>query len=164
MRRLDVAEKASGGNFSTNVLAHHVSPPLTAYDRLKTAEYLPMVNAAKAQVRLGKRSMGPTFTPCIFSHLGEISSTAINTIEVITRAYRDKLSKMYFEDDISHKNRTAEFRMRFKDALMIVNASGFGTTLAGAGVPRVNRVVASTFDHGGLPPCNWEVPVEAIMT
>ena len=121
-----------------------------------------MVNAAKAQVRLDKRAMGPTFmiTPCIFSHLGEMSSTAINTIEVITRAYRDKLSKMYFEDGISHKKRTAEFRMRFKDALMIANASGFGSTLAAAGVPRVNRVVASAFDHGGLPP--WEV--EAIMT
>ena len=99
--------------------------------------------------------MAPVFAACIFSHLGEMSPKALDTIEVITKAYRANVSKMYFEDGISLKRRTAEFRMRFKDALMAANATGFGTTLAAAGHPRAGRTASSPFALGGLPP--WEV-------
>jgi len=154
VRRLSAAELAAGGNFALNVLAGHVSPPLARYTRLKTTKYAPMVAAALAQVKQGKRTLAPLFTPCIFSHLGEMSNTAIETVELITRAYRTSLSSKFFEDGISVTRRTAEFRARFKDALMVANAAGFGTTLAAAGVPRVGKAVSSAFDRGGLPP--WE--------
>ena len=49
--------------------------------------------------------------------------------------------------------------MRFKDALMVANAAGFGTTLCAAGQPRNGRAVASPFDCGDLP--EWEIPLSA---
>ena len=49
--------------------------------------------------------------------------------------------------------------MRLKDALMVANAAGFGTTLCAAGQPRSGRAVASPFDCGGLP--EWEIPLSA---
>ena len=53
---------------------------------------------------------------------------AIRVIEVITIVYRSMMAMCYFEDGISLKRRTVEFRMRSKDALMFVNATGFGRT------------------------------------
>jgi hypothetical protein len=161
VRRLHAAEQAAGGNFAMNVLSGHVSPPILQYTRHKNAHYLPMVNAAATQVRQGKRAMAPSFAACIFSHLGEMSDMTIKTIERITGAYRANISRKYFEDGISIKRRTADFRMRFKDALMVANANGFGTTLSAAGMPRAGMKPVSAFDHGGLPP--WEVdPVTVI--
>ena len=68
---------------------------------------------------------------------------AIRTIEVITLAYRAMAAMCYFEDGISLKRRTTEFRMRFKDALMCANAAGFGRTISQAGKPRAGRAVTS---------------------
>jgi hypothetical protein len=157
VRRLHAAELAAAGNFALNVLSGKVSPPLQQYAHVKDTKYAPMTLAATAQVRAGKRAMAPHFRACIFSHLGEMSPVTINTIETITMAYRESLSHKYFEDGISNKRRTADFRMNFKDALMVANASGFGTTLAAAGRPRAGRAVVSAFDFGGLP--EWEVNV-----
>ena len=132
---------------------------MAAYDKHKTNLYKPMVNAAAAQVRQGIRTMKPIFTPCIFSHMhmGEMAPTAVETVELITKAYKASLSFLFFEDGISVKKRTAEFRGRFKDALMVANANGFGTTLAAAGMPMVGSRVSSVYDRGGLPP--WELSV-----
>ena len=157
VRRLHAAEKAAAGNFALNILSGKVSPPLQQYAHVKDTKYAPMTLAATAQVRAGKRAMPPRFRACIFSHLGEMSPVAISTVETITMAYRESLTRKYFEDGISNKRRTADFRMNFKDALMVANASGFGTTLAAAGRPRAGRAVVSAFDSGGLP--EWEVDV-----
>ena len=155
VRRLHAAELAASGNFALNVLSGKVSPPLTQYGHVKDTKYGPMTLAATAQVKAGKRALPPRFRACIFSHLGEMSPVAISTVETITMAYRESLSHTYFEDGISNKRRTANFRMNFKDALMVANASGFGTTLAAAGRPRAGRAVVSAFDFGGLP--EWEI-------
>ena len=64
---------------------------------------------------------------CIMSHLGELSPTVLSTIELITRSYHVTVSKMYFEDGISLKRRAVQFRTRFKDVIMCVNVTGFGT-------------------------------------
>ena len=52
---------------------------------------------------------------------------------------------------------TAQFRTRFKDAIMCANAiaTGFGTTISQAGLPRAGASVASADACGGLP--EWEV-------
>jgi hypothetical protein len=128
---------------------------MARYAKFKTLKYAPMVNAAAAQVRQGKRTLKPIFTPCIFSHMGEMSPTAVETVEVITKAYKASLSFKYFEDGISRTKRASEFRARFKDALMVANANGFGATLAAAGSPMVSSRTSSAYDHGGLPP--WEL-------
>jgi hypothetical protein len=155
VRRLHAAEMLAGGDHTANTMSGHVSNPLMQYQRAKTAKYSPMTNAAAAQVRRGKRALPPVFRPCIFSHLGEMSPTAIKTVETITMTYKASLSNRHFEDGISDERRTAEFRMRFKDALMCANASGFGSTLAAAGLPRAGRAIVSAYDLGGLP--EWEV-------
>ena len=157
IKQLAAAETAAGGNYSMDALAGRVSPLMAQYERHKTNLYKPMVHAAIAQVRQGVRTMKPVFTPCIFSHMGEMAPTAVETVEVITNAYKASLSYKYFEDGISAKKRTAEFRGRFKDALMVANANGFGTTLVAAGMPMVGTRVSSAYDRGGLPP--WELPV-----
>ena len=49
-----------------------------------------------------------------------------------------------FEDGIPLKRKTAEFRTRFKDAIMCAYASGFGSTLMNAaGMPRMGRSMPS---------------------
>jgi hypothetical protein len=157
IKRLATAELAAGGNYSLDALAGHISPPMAQYDRHKHNLYKPMVNAATAQVRQGIRALKPIFTPCIFSHMGEMAPTAVETVELITKAYKASLSFQFFEDGICAKKRTAEFRGRFKDALMVANANGFGTTLSAAGMPMVGTRVSSAYDRGGLPP--WELAV-----
>ena len=99
--------------------------------------------------------MKPHFTPCIFSHMGEMSPTAVETVELITKSFKASLSYHLFEDGVCVKKRSAEFRGRFKDALMVVIANGFGTTLVAAGAPMIGTHVSSAYDRGGLPP--WEI-------
>ena len=135
----------------------HISPPMTRYDKHKTNKYRPMVNAEIAQIKDGFRTLKPIFTPCIFSHMGEMSPTAVETVELITKSYKASRSFQYLEDGISSKKRAAEFRGRFKDALMVAVVNGFGTTLVAAGAPMVGTRTSSTYDRGGLPP--WEVAV-----
>ena len=139
VRRVEVDEKASGGNFAMNVMSGQVSPCVATYATGKTAKYKPMVDGAISQVSRGKRSLAPCFRPLIFSHLGEMASDAITTIEFITTQYKHSLRNKYFEDGISSKRRTADFRTRFKDALMCANCAGFGSTLAAAGTPRAGK-------------------------
>ena len=157
VKQLAAAEVATGGNYSLDPLAGVLSPPLARYTKHKDNLYKPMVNAAIAQIKQGIRTLKPIFTPCIFSHMGEMSTIAVETVEVITKAYKASLSFRRFEDGISHKKRSAEFRARFKDALMVAIANGFGSTLAAAGLPVAGSRVVSAFDRGGLPP--WEVSV-----
>lgn len=154
LKQLAAAEAAAGGDYSRDVLAGKVSPPMARYAKHKDTKYRPMVNAAIIQIKQGFRTLRPIFTPCIFSHMGEMSPTAVETVEVITRAFKASLSFRLIEDGICPKKRTAEFRGRFKDALMVAIVNGFGTTLAAAGAPMVGRSVSSAYDRGGLP--SWD--------
>jgi hypothetical protein len=153
--QLAAAELAAGGNHARNVLSGHISPPLARYSRHKTVKYQPLVNGAIAQIKAGDRTLRPLFTPLIFSHMGEMSPAAVETVEVITKAYKSSLSRVACEDGISIIKKTSAFRARFKDALMVANANGFGTTLAVAGAPMAGARAAAAYDHGGLPP--WEL-------
>ena len=86
VRRLHAAELAAGGISPGNVMSSLLSPPVAQYSTAKTCKYSPMVSAAAAQVKRGKRVLTPHFRPCIFSHLGEISDGAFRTIEFIVLA------------------------------------------------------------------------------
>ena len=68
------------------------------------------VNQVKKDMHIHKQD--PVLAACIFSHLGEFSP-------VITIAYRVMVTvtMFYFEDGISLKRRTVEFKIRFKDSL-----------------------------------------------
>ena len=84
-----------------------------------------------------------------------MSPESLRAVELITRAYGTLASSRHYEDGISLKRRTAEFRTRFKDALMAANAAGFGSTLAHAGTPRAGRSLSPADAFGGLP--DWEI-------
>ena len=152
--RLHTAERDSGGNLALNALAQTSSPTVVAYGKVKVVKYSPLVADAAKQVLLGKRASTPVLVPCIFSHAGEMSSESMRVIELITRQYASLVSSQYFEDGVTLKRRTAQFRCRFKDALMAANANGFGTTLAHAGTPRAGKLLSPADAFGGLP--DWE--------
>ena len=114
-----------------------------------------MLDQAKAQVAKGPRARAPVMAACIFSHLGEFSPVAIRVVEIITLAFQGMASRQVFEDGVSLKRRTAQFRMEFKDALMCANASGFGHTLSVAGRPRAGHHTSSLGANCGIP--DWEV-------
>jgi hypothetical protein len=155
LTRLDTAERIAGGNLALNTLSQTSSPTLVAYAKVKVIKYSPAVADATQQVLNGVRAAAPVFVPCIFSHSGEMSPESMRVIELITRQFSTKVSTQYFEDGLSLKRRTAAFRTRFKDALMVANANGFGSTLAHAGTPRAGKFLSPADAFGGLP--DWEV-------
>ena len=81
-----MAERA--GSRDNNAFIGKSSPPVQPYVSVKDAKYKAMVEEAASQVGKGTRQHAPVLAACIFSHLGELSSVAIRTIEVITLAYR----------------------------------------------------------------------------
>jgi hypothetical protein len=155
LKRLYIAERDACGSLALNALSQTSSPTVVAYGKVKVLKYSPMVADAALQVDKGKRDIAPVLVPCIFSHAGEMSPESMRVVELITRQYSTMLSRLYFEDGLSLKHRTAAFRTRFKDALMCANASGFGATLAHAGTPRAGKRLSPADAFGGLP--EWEV-------
>ena len=153
--RLATAEKNAAGNHALNALSQISSPPITSYESIKRQKYCPLIEDAALQVKNGKRAMAPTLVPYIFSHSGEMSPESLRVVELFTREFSAMASLQYFEDGISLKRRTAAFRTRFKDALMVANANGFGSTLAHAGRPRNGQLLSPADAYGGLP--GWEV-------
>ena len=87
-----------------------------------------MVDAAAIDVKTGKRAHTPRMVPCVLSHLGEMSPSALRTVEFITLEYRKMMFTRTFEDGVPLKRRTTQFHTRFKDAIMCANAAGFGNT------------------------------------
>jgi hypothetical protein len=149
------AEKVADGNHALNSLAQVSSPPVVTYGNVKKAKYFPLIEDTLTQVKNGQRAMAPTLVPCIFSHSGEMSPESLRVVELITREYTAMTALLYFEDGVSLKHRSAAFRTRFKDALMVANANGFGATLAHAGRSRNGQSLSPADAYGGLP--GWEV-------
>ena len=86
VRQHDVTERA--GNRVNNAFMGKSSPPVQSYVTVKDTKYKAMVEEATSQVGKDTLQHAPVLAACIFSHLGELSSVAIRTIEVITLAYR----------------------------------------------------------------------------
>jgi hypothetical protein len=157
LTQLHKAELSAGGALALNTLSQSPSPAVLAYTRVKSIKYSGLIEDCARQVKSGKRSSVPVLIPCIFSHSGEMSPESIRVVELITREYATMVSGHYFEDGLALKRRTALFRTRFKDALMVANANGFGSTLAHAGTPRAGRTLSPPDAFGGLP--DWEISV-----
>jgi hypothetical protein len=155
LKRLHAAELSAGGNLASHPMAQTPSPCVSAYTKIKVIKYTPAVKEATLQVARGNRASAPVLSPCIFSHAGEMSPESLRVIELISRDYKHMMSLLYFEDGVTLKRRTAAFRTRFKDALMVANANGFGATLAHAGTPRAGKTLSPAEAYGGLP--HWEV-------
>ena len=153
----DPATRAAAQARVTEIIAQCPKKQEVAYAKVKVAKYSPAVADATQQVRNGTRAMAPVLVPCIFSHAGEMSPESLRVVELITRRrqFSSLASTLYFEDGIPLKRRTAAFRSRFKDALMVANANGFGSTVAHAGTPRAGKFLSPAEAYGGLP--DWEV-------
>jgi hypothetical protein len=155
LERVFRAEADAAGSLPLNIMAQVASPAVVAYGDVKNKRYAPAIKDATAQVKDGLRSSAPVFVPCIFSHAGEMSPESLRVVELITREYARTTALVPHEDGIAMNRRTAEFRCRFKDALAVANANGFGSTLSHAGKPRAGRFVAAADANGGLP--LWEM-------
>ena len=64
VRRLHVAELAADGSSPGNVMSNLLSLSVAQYRTTKNIKYSPMVSAAAAQVKRGKRVLAPLFRPC----------------------------------------------------------------------------------------------------
>ena len=71
----------------------------------------------------------------MISHAGEMAPELIGMVEFFTNQYAKHISTMGFEDGVPKARRTADYRCRFKDALMTTVLRGFGRTLGAVGLP-----------------------------
>ena len=77
----------------------------------------------------------PRVLPGVVSHAGELSPGMIKLIEVLIHEASLQYSQGPLTMGMSRKRHTGAFRTRLKDAVMAVNAAGFGRALAPAGNP-----------------------------
>ena len=121
VKRLDIAELAAKDNHQTNTFVGKTSPPVASYQKVKETKYKHITSVAAKQARSGHRNRAPLLAPCIISHLGEMSPTAIRVIEMATHAYNKLIAAKPCKDGIPLKRKTAEFHTRFKDTIMCAN-------------------------------------------
>jgi hypothetical protein len=134
------ANAEAGCLLRANVMLMEPSPAVRMACNVKHNRYKPLVDVAASQVKQGLRTIMPTFVAAIVSHTGEMAPELITLIENITRQYGTLISREDLEDGISKNKRTGIFRARFKDAIMVAMAEGFGRTLAVAGREHTHHI------------------------
>ena len=136
LKRVICVEANAGGDRARSEMNKYPSPALHNYSVAKHKKYEPIRDIALNQKRGGSRPFAPTFYAGILSHQGEMSPDLISLIELFTAQYKTLCASLNLQDGVSKGKRAADFRCRFKDALMATNARGFGATLGAAGSPR----------------------------
>ena len=81
VRQQFIAERVARGNRDNNAFTGFASRPVKTYQMVKDAKYKCMVDVVVNDVKTGKRTRTPRMGPCILSHLGEMSPSALRTIE-----------------------------------------------------------------------------------
>ena len=131
--RVTETEAALGAGAAKEVHLHEPSPCVLKTVKRKTDLYAPLVSAGKAHALSGLRKVAPQFHACILSHLGEMSSGLVTVVETVTRKFGELTAAERLHDGVSLKRKTGAFRSEFKNALMAVNAGGFGRAIGDAG-------------------------------
>ena len=131
--RVSETEKALGAGAAKEAHLHEPSPCIAKTVKRKTDLYAPLLSAGRAHALSGLRKTAPQFHACILSHLGEMSSGLVTVIETVTRKFGELAAAEHLHDGVSLKRKTGAFRSEFKNALMAVNARGFGRAIGDAG-------------------------------
>ena len=98
--------------------------------------YEPLISMARKQKNDGIRDKEPKFLAVVITTNGEFGPETIQTIELLTRAYSNKIAKEGPQDDGSTvQDLTAEFRNGLKDALQVAVARGLARMIYSAGWP-----------------------------
>ena len=135
----DEDERARNTN-TPNRMLRQPSPRIASAETQKNKKYAPLVQVATLLKQRGLRAQVPKFLPCAATHEGELSPSFFELIEWLTTLYKKRC-----EGEIAASPRpdgrrldqlTASFRTRFKDAIAVSIAKGFGAmlTASAAGV------------------------------
>jgi len=121
-----------------------MGPALTiaAKTKIKVDHYAPVMQILKFLERDGRISETHSFVPFIVSSLGELSREAFCFIEEIVAMYRHRVStceELAFP--LLPNQAVADFRYRFKIAVMRVAAVGLANIACRAGLPFGNHAL-----------------------
>ena len=134
-RDLRAAETAALGNrLRRSAMERMPSPAVRTACAEKHKLYGSLVATALRQKSRGQRPFSPLFVAGVVSHSGEMAPEFINMVEIFTNQFRKHCTTLNLEDGVSAARRTAEYRTRFKDALMTATLGSFGRTLDDAGL------------------------------
>jgi hypothetical protein len=133
VQELSAASREAGGVLRANAMLMEPSPAVRRACNRKHDAYKPLLDVAAAQVKAGSRTHMPVFVAGIVTHTGEMAPELITLVESITMQFARTITPSDLEDGLSRSRRTGFFRARFKDALMVAMAEGFGRTLVAAG-------------------------------
>ena len=140
-KRLEAAAQASRMK-STEPMRWDPSLTIAAKAKIKVDKHAPVMQILKSLERNGRISQTHYFVPFIVSSLGELSREAFCFIEEIVAMYRHRVSMC---EDIAFpllpNQAVADFRYRFKIAIMRVAAVGLANIACRAGLPFGNRAL-----------------------
>ena len=128
------ADALAGGG-GRNLMDREASPMVSVACAQKHKTYGPLLETARRQHTNKDRPFAPVFVAGVISHAGEMAPELIGMVEFFTNQYAKHISTMGFEDGVPKARRTADYRCRFKDALMTTVLRGFGRTLGAVGLP-----------------------------
>ena len=85
------------------------------------------MSIAEGQLKAGTRTLKPKLVSAIVTHLGELNPGMLGLVEDLTAvAGKQFVARSPLSRGLIKGKTTAAFRTRFKDAVLAVNARGFG--------------------------------------
>ena len=118
------------------------SASIAAKAKSKDDKYVPLMQIIHHLEREGKFEESHSYVPFIVSSLGELSREDFCFVEVLVAMYKFKVSRC--EDlafPLPPNQAVADYRNRFKQALMRVAAIGLANIACSAGKPFGNRSI-----------------------
>jgi hypothetical protein len=153
IRAHKLGEQAVGGAELNNPMARQASPAVVAATKVKLARYNMLMELLGRQVRARKRTVMPLLVPGVVTHLGELGPAMIGLMETLTGVAGTNFRRGPETMGLTRTKVTAIYRTRLKDAVLCVNAAGFGQALMAAGNPIPGWAMAP--DEMDLPA--WDI-------
>jgi len=125
-----------------NPMLWEPSAALAAKAQIKIDKYAPLMQILQHFQREGRVEGVHSFVPFVVSSLGELSREALQFVEEIVSMYRLRISRCeQLAFPLPPNQAVADFRNRFKLALMRVAAVGLANIACSAGKPFGNRSI-----------------------
>ena len=125
-----------------NPMLWEPSAALAAKAQIKVDKYAPLMQILQHFQREGRVEGVHSFVPFVVSSLGELSREALQFVEEIVSMYRLRISRCeQLAFPLPPNQAVADFRNRFKLALMRVAAVGLANIACSAGKPFGNRSI-----------------------
>ena len=136
------SEDAAVKKNAFNPLLWEPSVTLAAKAQLKNDKHAPLMQIIQHFQRQGRIEGAHSFVPFVISSLGELSREATCFVEEIVSMYKLKISnRLQMAYPLPPNQAVADFRKRFKLALMRVAGVGLANIACSAGKPFGNRSI-----------------------